>query len=135
MFDQISNSVLAILSISVGGISLGSLLGMIVYVAYKLAKLKKENKITKATIETAFKDAVLPKNIKLDVSGKINEPIAAGLERIKTYLSYEIERIMEGEKLILAILSKFNHTAKLTDEEKAKLEEYLEKGATEEIKL
>lgn len=125
MFEQVQQYAIEILSISIGGISLGTIIGMAIYLIVSVRKYKSEINVTKEGIETAFQNVVLPKSIKLDVSNKIQKPIEDGLRTISDTLGIKIEDLQEGIKLLLLILSQFTHVQKLTDEQQEELKTYL----------
>lgn len=135
MFEEISNQVMAILTCSVGGVSILSVLASLIYTIKQIVTLKKENKLTQQNVETAFKNAVLPKNIKIDLSNKIQEPIQVGFAQIKLFLEQSIERVERGEQLILKILHEFSHVNKLPDDVKQEIEAYIEDGSSETIEV
>ena len=140
--DGLSELFWAILSLSIGGVSVGTILTVIVYVVKSIRKSRKEQKqleknieITKEQIEIAFKEAVLPKTIKLDVSTKIEQPIRDGLLQIKNDNKEALESIHKENRLILSILSKFTHIQKLSKEDREAISDIVDKEVTEEVKL
>lgn len=137
MFDQITDGIMNILNLSVGGVSLGAVIVMIIYVTHAIVKNRKDIKITKEYIEEAFQNAVLPSTIKLDVSNKIALPIKEGLAQITDTLNSTLLEIKEGIKYNLEILEQFSHMQKLPTEEQEKIKTYLEKSVevTKEVKL
>lgn len=137
MFDQITDGIMNILNLSIGGVSLGAVITMIIYVTRAIVKNRKEIKVTKEYIEEAFQNAVLPSTIKLDVSNKIALPIKEGLAQITDTLNFTLSEIKEGIKYNLEILEKFSHVQKLPAEEQEKIKHYLESSTevTKEVKL
>lgn len=137
MFDQITDGIMNILNLSIGGVSLGGVITMIIYVTHAIVKNRKEIKVTKEYIEEAFQNAVLPSTIKLDVSNKIALPIKEGLAQITDTLNFTLSEIKEGIKYNLEILEKFSHVQKLPAEEQEKIKHYLESSTevTKEVKL
>ena len=140
--DGLSELFWAILSLSIGGVSVGTILVTVIYVvksirkSYKEQKLQKENiKVTKEQIEQSFKEAVLPKTIKLDVSTKIEQPIKQGLQQIRDDNKEALESIHEENRLILAVLSKFTHVQKLSKEDQEAIADIVGKETIEEVKL
>lgn len=132
LFDQLSG----ILSITVCGISVPTIIGMIIYCIRVAAANKKNLTITTETIEEAFKNVVLPKNIKLDISNKIEKPIKEGLEAVSDKLNGALERVEKGEQMMLKILTLFTHFQKLPDETREEIEDFINKETnTTEIKL
>ena len=134
--DAISSTVTSILSLSVGGVSIISIIGMIIY-CIRLALVNKKNlTVTKETIEEAFKDVVLPKNIKLDISNKIEKPIREGLESIGIQVNSALERLEQGEQMMMRILVLFTHFQKLPDDVREQIEDFINKETTDiDIKL
>lgn len=137
MFDQITDGIMNILNLSIGGVSLGAVIVMIIYVTHAIVKNRKDIKITKEYIEEAFQNAVLPSTIKLDVSNKIALPIKEGLAQITDTLNSTLLELKEGIKYNLEILEQFSHVQKLPTEEQEKIKTYLEKSTevTKEVKL
>lgn len=137
MFDQITDGIMNILNLSIGGVSLGAVITMIIYVTHAIVKNRKEIKVTKQYIEEAFQNAVLPSTIKLDVSNKIALPIKEGLAQITDTLNFTLSEIKEGIKYNLEILEKFSHVQKLPVEEQEKIKNYLESSTevTKEVTL
>lgn len=124
-----------ILSLSVGGVSIASIIAMVFYMVRSFAKNRKQIQVTKESIEQAFKDAVLPKTIKLDVSSKIQTPIKEGLAEIEATINEDLTKLREGQQYILEILTLFTHFSKLSEEERNKILEYIEKQTSEEVSL
>lgn len=140
--DGLSELFWAILSLSVGGISVGTILTTVIYVVKSIRKSRKEQKlqeenikVTKEQIEQSFKEAVLPKTIKLDVSTKIEQPIKQGLQQIRDDNKEALESIREENRLILTVLSKFTHVQKLSKEDQEAIADIVGKEVTEEIQL
>lgn len=133
--DALYQQILTIVSTVIGSIDVVGIIGVIIYVVKANVTNSKLAETTKETIETAFKDAVLPKNIKLDVSSKIEQPIKEGLATIQTYIEDALSRTNEGEQLILQILSLFSHVKQLPTEVQEQIQDFLEKDTTEEVTL
>lgn len=133
--EQAYSQLLIIFSAVFGGVDILGLIGVAIYAISVSRTTKKALKITDSSVEKAFKDAILPKNIKLDVSSKIEKPIKEGLEDIRLYLRDVISKVTEGERLILSILALFSHMKQLPDEVQQQIQEYLELDITEEVKL
>lgn len=135
MFENISGQVMTILSLSVGGISISSILGMIVY-CIRLAIVNKKNlTVSQTTIENAFKEVVLPKNIKLDISNKIEKPIKEGLALASEKISEVLERVEKGEKLMMQILVLFTHYQKLPEDVREQIEDFINEQNSVDIAL
>lgn len=146
MLDQFSEQIMQILNLSICGVSLATILANVIYCirsirrAAKEAKRNKEDvdkrlEVSKEQIEEAFKNAVLPSKIKLDVSSKIEKPIKEGIEKMEENNKEYLQSIKEQNLLILKILSKFTHTKQLTEEEQENLKEIIGESKTEEVEL
>lgn len=129
MLDAISNEVFTILTTSVCGVSLTSIIGMVIYAIRLSVKNKKNLQITTETIEEAFKNVVLPKNIKLDISNKIEKPIKEGLLELSERVNGTLSRVEEGEKMMLQILTLFTHFQKLPDDVREQIEDFINEDA------
>lgn len=146
MFDAISEQVMQILSLSLCAVSVATILANVIYCVksiYRAAKKAKNDKdefqkqlnVSKEYIENAFKSAVLPQKIKLDVSSKIEKPIKEGLEKMEENQKDYLSKIHEENVMILKILSKFTHVNKLTEEELDELKLLIGDNVEEEVKL
>ena len=142
MLENISNTAVAILSMTIGGVSIGGLIAFaIAFIKYIVKERKRrlaektQNELTVETIKQCFQDVLLPKNIKLDVSNKIQQPLKEGLEDIKLAVMEKITLTEEELKLILQILAQFNHVKKLPEETQAQIAYVIDKGTTEEVQL
>lgn len=131
-----------IFSLSIGGVSLATVFGILIYIvkfARKISKKLKENEqsieVTKEQIESAFKEAVLPKTIKLDVSSKIEKPIQEGLKTIREDNQESLHDLKEELVLILKILNQFTHVKKLNDEDREKIDDIVNEEVSEEVTL
>lgn len=167
MFENFDTEAQSILSFTIGGVSIGTILMLTIYVIRAIIVNRKQivafgNKFTehvdiyskkieeqfeaygkkvteqielhKDDVENAFKEAILPKHIKLDVSGKIVKPINEGLDRMNKLLDAKIGKLDEGILLVLTILNEFTHIQKLTPEMQEKIAEYIDTPA-EEVRL
>lgn len=121
MFEQVTSTLMNLLALSVGGISIGSLIVMYITLRSKI----KSTALSKDHVEKAFEKAVLPANVKLDISNKIIPLVKSTLKDIELNLKgyvnesfEEILKIKKSIKLILTVLSKFSHVDMLTEEEK-----------------
>lgn len=146
MLDQFSEQIMQILNLSICGVSLATILANVIYCirsirrAAKEAKRNKEDvdkrlEVSKEQIEEAFKNAVLPSKIKLDISSKIEKPIKEGIEKMEENNKEYLQSVKEQNLLILKILSKFTHTKQLTEEEQEELKEIIGESKTEEVEL
>lgn len=124
-----------ILGFSIGGISLVTVFGIFIAYLKEHRKAKKEREVTKEAIVEGFKEVVIPKDIRINLSNKIKpviqEEIQAGLKPI-----VEAYNKLQSQNLImLKIMSKFTHVEDLTDEEQKLLRELVEDNSISEIDL
>lgn len=131
-----------ILTLSISGVSLVTIFGVIIYIVkfgrkvFKKLKQNEENiSVTKKQIEDAFKEAVLPKTVKLDVSSKIEKPIQEGLKTIREDNKESLKNLKDELTLILKILNQFTHVKKLSDEDREKIDDIVNNEVTEEVTL
>lgn len=131
-----------ILTLSISGVSLVTIFGVIIYIVkfgrkvFKKLKQNEENiDVTKKQIEDAFKEAVLPKTVKLDVSSKIEKPIQEGLKTIREDNKESLKNLKDELTLILKILNQFTHVKKLSDEDREKIDDIVNNEVTEEVTL
>lgn len=135
MFDIIATNISTILSLSVGGISIASIIGMLIYLVRLSIMNKKNQKLTKEMVEEAFQNAVLPKNIKLDIANKIEPLVNTAFIKLTTAIEPHLERIAEGERMMMQILVLFTHFQRLPEETRQEIEDFLNAQSTTEIKL
>ena len=140
--DEFQQLILNILSLSLGGVSLATIIANVIYCIKAIRKNRKEAKaakdevvITKEYVEQSFKNAVLPKTIKLDVSSKIEQPIKQGMARIEELNKEQLEQIHKENVLILKVLNQFTHVKKLSEEDQEAIADIVNEEAIEEIKL
>ena len=140
--DNIQNTILFIFSLSVGGVSILTILADVIYCVKSIKKMRKAVKkneenmvVSKENIEQAFKNAVLPKTIKLDVSSKIEKPIKEGLNQMRNDNKEALAKIHEENVLILKVLNEFTHVKKLSDEDQEKIADIINEEVTEEVTL
>lgn len=140
--DEIQVLIMSILGMSIGGVSLGTVLAVVIYCVKSIRRNRKEAQrakqevqITKDYVEQAFKNAVLPKTIKLDVSSKIEQPIRQGMQKITEINKEQLEQIHNENVLILKVLNQFTHVKKLSEEDQEAIADIVNKEVTEEVKL
>ena len=140
--DNIQNTILFIFSLSVGGVSILTILADVIYCVKSIKKMHKVVKkneqdilMSKEDIENAFKEAVLPKTIKLDVSSKIEKPIKEGLNQMRNDNKEALAKIHEENVLILKVLNQFTHIKKLSEEDQEKIADIINAEVTEEVTL
>lgn len=132
----------SILGLSISGVSVVTVLANVIYCVKAIKRARKETKaakdeiiVTKEYVEQAFKDAVLPKTIKLDISSKIEKPIRDGLAQMKDDNKEALEQIHKENVLILKVLNQFTHTKKLSEEDQEAIADIVNEETTEEVKL
>lgn len=135
MFDTIVNQANGILGITIGGVSLATIIGLVITIIIEIRKAHKEARLTEKSIETAFQNVVLPSKIKIDLSGKIQEPLEQGFLQVKQFLRTSLEHVNKGQRLVLSILSQFSHVNKLPQETQDEIAEYLDECKTVEVKI
>ena len=134
--DAISSTVTSILGLSIGGVSVVTIIGMVIYCIRLAVTNKKNLQVTKEAIEEAFKNVVLPKNIKLDISNKIEKPIREGLESVGVQINSALEQIAQGEQMMMKILVLFTHFQKLPNDVREQIEDFINKETTDvDVKL
>ena len=140
--DGLQGVIISIFSLSIGGVSLGMIFAIVIYCIKAIRKnrkeaqaAKKEIMITKQYVEQSFKNAVLPKTIKLDVSSKIEQPIKEGMQKIEQVNKNQLEQIHNENVLILKVLNQFTHVKKLSEEDQEAIQDIVNKEVTEEVKL
>ena len=133
---------MSILGLSIGGVSLATVLANVIYCVKAIKRARNEAKavknevsVTKEYVEQAFKDAVLPKTIKLDVSSKIEQPIKQGMAKIEELNKDQLEQIHQENVLILKVLNQFTHVKKLSEEDQEAIADIVNEEVTEEVKL
>ena len=99
---------MSILGLSIGGVSLATVLANVIYCVKAIKRARREAKaakdevsVTKEYVEQAFKDAVLPKTIKLDISSKIEQPIKQGMAKIDELNKKQLEQIHKENEIII----------------------------------
>lgn len=132
----------SILGLSISGVSVATVLANVIYCVKAIKRARKETKaakdeivVTKEYVEQAFKDAVLPKTIRLDVSSKIEKPIRDGLAQMRDDNEEALEQIHKENVLILKVLNQFTHTKKLSEADQEAIADIVNEETTEEVKL
>lgn len=135
MLDAGINTILSILGISFGGVSVAGLIGLGIGFLKSRHSDKKQASITKTSIEEGFKSAVLPQKIKLDISEKIEKPIQEAMTKLTQLVEDSIKKMDEDLILILKILNEFTHVKKLSEEDQEKIAEIISNIIVEEVKI
>lgn len=124
-----------ILNYSVCGISVATIIGLVIYVIRYAITAKKEIQVTKQSIEEAFKNVVLPKDLRINLSSKIDPAIKEALEKYLEPITKAYNKIALQNQLMLSIMSKFSHAEKLTEEEQKLLHDLINGMGSSEINL
>lgn len=124
-----------ILNYSIMGISLGAILSLAIYCIRYIIRSKKDIKITKESIEDAFKNVVLPKDLRINLSNKIDPAIKEALKKYLEPITKAYNKIAIQNQLMLSIMSKFSHTEKLTEQEQQLLHDLLKDMGSSEIDI
>lgn len=106
MLDQFGEQIMQILSMSLCGVSLATIIANVIYCVKSIKRaatkakndkeeFQKQLDVSKEYIEQSFKNAVLPSKIKLDVSEKIEKPIKEGLAQMEDNQKEYLQKIHE----------------------------------------
>lgn len=132
MVEQIVTN---ILSYSICGVSIAVILGLLIDYIRERRRFRKEKSLTKDAIVEGFKEVVIPKDLRINLSKKIDPAIKEAIgEYMKPLIKYCQK--MEAENLMmLKIMSKFTHVEKLTEEEQLFLSKLLNSEIESEINI
>lgn len=132
MVEQIVTN---ILSYSICGVSIAVILGLLIDYIREKRRFRKEKSLTKDAIVEGFKAVVIPKDLRINLSKKIDPAIKEAIgEYMKPLIKYCQK--MEAENLMmLKIMSKFTHVEKLTEEEQLFLSKLLNSEVESEINI
>ena len=140
--DNLQELIFVVLTCTINGVSVVTIFASVVTMIKSIRRMKKEMKknaddvqMSKTQIEEAFKEAVLPKTIKLDVSSKIEQPIKQGLAQMQEDNKQALEAIHQENKLILKVLSQFSHVQKLSEAQQEQIPDIVNDEVVEEVKL
>lgn len=140
--DNLQELIFMILTCTINGVSLVTIFANVITMIKSIRRMKKDIKknaddvqMSKTQIEEAFKEAVLPKTIKLDVSSKIEQPIKQGLAQMQEDNKQALEAIHQENKLILKVLSQFSHVQKLSEADQEQIADIVNDEVVEEVKL
>lgn len=111
-----------------------------VWKVYKLSKklkaqeqiTREDIKVTKEGVVEAFKTATIPDNIKVSINNKVEEVLGNFRDEMISKFQRGIELTQNMQFMILKILMFTAASAKLTDEERAYLQEIINKFKGEE---
>lgn len=135
MLDEYISQISGIAGITVCGVSLATIIAMVIVVVREVSKARREGRLTKAAVETAFQNAVLPRTIKIDLSKKIEEPLKEGFAELQRMQKEALELQYRGIQLNLMILNEFSHVQKLPVEIQNEIEDYIDKSKSITVTL
>ena len=124
-----------ILSYTIGGVSLGFIVYLSIYMIRYFRKLKKDNELTPTTILDCFKQVVIPKDIRINLSRSIKPVIKKEIEENIKPIIQSYNKLLLQNYLMLSILSKFTHAEELTEQEQTLLAELLNDGSVLEVDI
>jgi flavodoxin len=136
--EGLYEQVMSTLAFSLGGVSLGA----VIIGLWVLVLRIKRTSISKDHIEQAFKNAVLPSEIKINLSNKIMPVIEQMSQEVKKSMleaqgkaNEELTCMKEQVKLVLTILSQLNHVEKLTKEQKNAIQTILKNDTSVDVQV
>lgn len=124
-----------LLNYTIMGVSIGTLLGLATYVITYIRRNKKEILVTKQSIEESFKNVVLPKDLRINLSNKVTPAIKEAIKEYMEPMLKAYNRIALQNQLMLTIMSKFSHTEKLSESEQKMLHDLVQDMGSSEIDI
>jgi hypothetical protein len=124
-----------ILNYSILGVSIGTILGLTIYVLRYIIKNKHNMEVTETAIVEGFKKVVLPRDLRINLSGKIDPAIQEGMAKYMKPIMKQFDKLMVQNQLMLSIMAKFSHTEKLTDVEQELLANLIKTNNISEINI
>lgn len=124
-----------ILGYSIGGISLATLLGMFIAFLKDRSKARKEKEITKQGIVDGFKEVIIPKDLRINLSNKVKPSVKEAIGEYMEPITKAYQKLEAQNYLMLKIMSKFTHAEQLTEDEQTKLRELLKDESISEIEI
>ena len=124
-----------ILNYSIMGVSVAAILSLVTYVIRYIMKSKKDIAVTKQSIEEAFKNVILPKDLRINLSSKIKPAVQEAVREYLEPILKAYNKVALQNQLMLSIMSKFSHTEKLTDAEQKLLHDLVNEMDSTEIDI
>lgn len=124
-----------ILSYTIMGVSMSTVLGLAIYSIKHIRKSKKENAVTKDAIVEGFKNVILPKDLHINLSNKVKPAVKEAIKEYMEPITKAYNKIALQNQLMLSIMSKFSHTEKLSDEEQRLLHDLVKEMGSSEIEI
>ena len=123
MFEWLQISPATLIAIITGGS--GALVGIIAVITaiYTAKKARKEYQITKEGVVEGFKQAVIPQNIRLDATSLMAKYLSTVIPQLEGSLKKQVAPLATATLLMLRILANTAAANKLTDEEKAQVQQ------------
>lgn len=123
MFEWLQISPATLVAIITGGS--GALVGIIAVITaiYTAKKAKKEYQITKEGVVEGFKQAVIPQNIRLDATSLMAKYLSTVIPQLEGTLKKQVAPLATATLLMLRILANTAAANKLTEEEKAQVQQ------------
>lgn len=123
MFEWLQISPATLVAIITGGS--GALVGIIAVITaiYTAKKARKEYQITKEGVVEGFKQAVIPQNIRLDATSLMAKYLSTVIPQLEGSLKKQVAPLATATLLMLRILANTAAANKLTDEEKAQVQQ------------
>lgn len=123
MLDWLQISPAALIAIITGGsAALVSIIAVITAI-YTAKKARREYQITKEGVVDGFKQAVIPSKIQLDVATSLNKFMAEVFPKLEESVKNQISPLVSANLLMLQILANTAAANKLTDEQKAQMQQ------------
>lgn len=123
MFEWLQISPATLVAIITGGS--GALVGIIAVITaiYTAKKARKEYQITKEGVVEGFKQAVIPQNIRLDATSLMAKYLSTVIPQLEGSLKKQVAPLATATLLMLRILANTAAANKLTEEEKAQVQQ------------
>jgi hypothetical protein len=133
MFDGAAGVIDKIMNYSIMGISLGIIIALAIFILRTHIKTKLQIAVTKEGIEEAFKNVVLPKDLRINLSNKVVPAVQETLKEYMEPILKAYKKVAVENQLMLSIMAKFSHVEKLTEQEQALLQDLLKERGSSEV--